>query len=239
MQIHIQIKLKGTEFPDPDELLVRDRLEELLIEKQIGEIFDIGAGEGVMDIFLEVDDYKSSLKKINAVVKQLNIENITTIIKLKKQTKKKLNYKVGDIVKVPLKEKEHFGYGHILTEESREIFVKFYRIVTEKENLEIETFKDLDWILKIYCSDLGITRFKTWKVIGNIPVEKNISLPMFWHKNPLTGKLYLREDPFDSTSQKETTEEEIKQIRAQPAISAGSEAAEIRLTYELKKAGLL
>jgi hypothetical protein len=239
MEIHIQIKLKGDGFPSKEELQIRNQLENLIEENRVGEIIDIGAGTGVMDIFIEVDNLRYSMGKIKSLVHELNIEEITDVKKLKKEKKKKPNYEVGDIIRLPVSNIGHFGYGHILIKNSPEIFVEFFKIVTKEVAPPIDAFRNMDWILKIYCGDIGITRFKTWKVIGNLPIDKNIQMPMFWHDDALTGKLYLRKDPMDSRNQKETTRAEIERIGAQSAGIAGYKAAEIALALNLKKAGLL
>jgi hypothetical protein len=78
-EIHIQIKLKEDRFfPSSEELQIRYKLEDTL-EKQVGEIVDAGAGMGVMDIFVEVAHPDSSLKIIQSLLKEFQIEDITTV----------------------------------------------------------------------------------------------------------------------------------------------------------------
>jgi len=79
MEVHIEVKLKGNGFPAPEETANRYKYEDLIAERNIGEIVDSGAGMGVMDIFVEVSDAAAAKEAILSIAKELNIEEITTI----------------------------------------------------------------------------------------------------------------------------------------------------------------
>lgn len=77
-EIHFQINLNKDSFPDQEELEARNMLETLL-EKQIGEVVDAGAGKGFMDVWVEVDDLQESLEKAKKLIKQIKLDDITEI----------------------------------------------------------------------------------------------------------------------------------------------------------------
>lgn len=56
MEIHIEIQLDGEDTPSPEDLEIRSQLEDWIVANEIGEVTDVGATSGRMDIFLEVDE---------------------------------------------------------------------------------------------------------------------------------------------------------------------------------------
>ncbi|HKP52655.1 MAG TPA: hypothetical protein VJ183_08375 [Chloroflexia bacterium] len=78
MRIDIQISLGRDGFPVGDELELRYALEDLLEENGIAVVGG-GAGMGVMDLSVEVDDARSALLIIDTFIKQYHIEDITTV----------------------------------------------------------------------------------------------------------------------------------------------------------------
>jgi hypothetical protein len=158
---------------------------------------------------------------------------------------KKVKYNLGDIVKLPLKN-DTYGFGRILLMKSPAIFVGFYDVISNDE-IDISMLKNKKYILKIKCGDVGIKR-NEWNIIGNIPIEEEFSLPYFWDKNGLTGELYIRrykttkDNPLAigaDFEDKPTTDEEIKEKKAQPDGAFGWKAAEAVLKHYLEKAGIL
>lgn len=159
---------------------------------------------------------------------------------------KKTLYKSGDVFKLPLSE-GLFGVGRILIVQSPSLFVGFYGLaMRNSENIDVETLRDKEYLIKILCGDLGFTK-REWEIIGNIPIDENISLPLFWGREALSNELYLRKYNPPETSplnmigfkDKPTTEEEIKKVGAQPDGLSGWKAAEIKLKYYLEKAGVI
>ena len=159
---------------------------------------------------------------------------------------KKELYRLGDVFKIPLADGV-YGVGRILIVQSPCLFVGFYRIVLRKdESLDLAGLKISEYLLRILCGDLGFKK-KEWEVIGNIPVEGIIELPFFWGKDAMTKGLYLRkynppeEMPLSMTGFEDypSNEEEIAKEGAEPDGLFGWKAAEIRLKYDLEKAGLL
>ncbi len=156
-----------------------------------------------------------------------------------KTVRKQLNYRVGDIFRLPLKVKGLYGFGRILIENSPFIFVEFYGIAS-KTNPPLESFQQVNRVLQIFTGDMGFVRDKTWKVIGNEPLKSKVTLPPFWKKNNVTGKLYLRTGPiFAQSDLRETTMDEIKQLGAQPGGVYGHDAAVKRLVLELENHNIL
>jgi len=78
-----------------------------------------------------------------------------------------------------------------------------------------------------------------WRILGNLPINHGLSMPLFWLKDPLTEKLLLFTDPIHQREHRETTTEEIERLGAQPGAVYGHSAAQAVLAAELKKFGLL
>jgi hypothetical protein len=152
--------------------------------------------------------------------------------------KRSVSYREGDIFRFPLDDKGHFGYGRILIAKPPLILVEFYDIVA-KQDPPLEAFKNLDWVLRIYTGDIGITQSRTWKIIGNLPVPSDLALPPFWLKDPVNGKLYLFTDPIHQTGGVETTPEEVRRLRAQPGVIFGHEMARDRVIRTLREKDVL
>jgi len=159
---------------------------------------------------------------------------------------KKALYKPGDIFTLPLAENVN-GVGRILIVQSPSLFVGFYkRIIRNSESVNVDSLVHEEYLLKILCGDLGFSK-KEWKIVGNHPLDGNISLPLFWGREPLSNELYLRKynppenQPLNMTGFKDrpTTENEILKEGAQPDGLSGWKAAEIKLKYYLEKARIL
>lgn len=79
MEIHIQMRLRGQGFPSPDELQLRYELEDALEDQGVGEVVEAGAGGGVMDIFLEVEDSNLAMLAARRMVEAQGLKEITTL----------------------------------------------------------------------------------------------------------------------------------------------------------------
>lgn len=79
MEIHIQMRLRGQGFPSPDELQLRYELEDALEDQGVGEVVEAGAGGGVMDIFLEVEDGNMAMLAARRMVEAQGLKEITTL----------------------------------------------------------------------------------------------------------------------------------------------------------------
>lgn len=155
----------------------------------------------------------------------------------RKRTKKP-NYAVGDVLSVPLDEYRMHAFCRVLAQESPMVFVEFFKFVAATDP-SVETLKDTDWLLRIYTSDLGIVRFKRWRVIGNLPSARPVAMPLFWLKDPLDGRVYLFSDPVHQRNRRVSSMEEIEQLHAQPGYIYGYKAAEAAVKSALAEAGLV
>ncbi len=73
-----------------------------------------------------------------------------------------------------------------------------------------------EWLVQVHSLADGLIRGHG-KIIGHIPVPRAVEKSLSWDDSPFDGKFYFREDPVVSAGQRETTPEEIVQLRAQPA----------------------
>jgi hypothetical protein len=76
-EVHIQIGLPTT-FPSADDLAIRRRLEAAL-DNGVGRVTDTGAGGGVMDLWLRVDDPRAAYPWIRQLALELGIADRTKI----------------------------------------------------------------------------------------------------------------------------------------------------------------
>ncbi|HRZ78980.1 MAG TPA: Imm51 family immunity protein [bacterium] len=158
--------------------------------------------------------------------------------------KTKVNYKIGDIFMLPLDENGNYGVGRILLAKSPVLFVEFYKKVIRK-SFDISFIQKEPPFYIQECGDLGF-KLSEWKVIGNIPLEKEYDpLSHYWWIKIL-DKFYLRMyktfdrknlylDDFEDVL---SSEEEIKRLEAQRAGAAGYEFAQGYLALALQKEGL-
>ena len=62
------IKWPGDDLASKQDLELRDKIEQLLVEKKVGKIVRTGTGMGWMDIVLEVKDPKRARIEIQSIV---------------------------------------------------------------------------------------------------------------------------------------------------------------------------
>jgi hypothetical protein len=79
MEIHIKFKLRGDGFAEPDELELRNEIEELIEARGIGEFRDAGSGMGVMDLYIEVEDAEAALPKLRVLLREQGAEGMATL----------------------------------------------------------------------------------------------------------------------------------------------------------------
>ncbi len=72
--IHIEIKYDGDGLPNSDLLRRRDAIENGMEAAGVGEVTDVGGGEGVMDIYLETADVARALPFVYAAIKEAGFE---------------------------------------------------------------------------------------------------------------------------------------------------------------------
>ena len=63
------IKWTGDVFASKQDLELRDKIEQLLVEKKVGKILRSGTGMGWMDIVVEVEDPERARVEIEAIVR--------------------------------------------------------------------------------------------------------------------------------------------------------------------------
>jgi hypothetical protein len=101
MIIHIEINTNKTDFPKDDDFDVRDALEDALETVPFISIVGMGSGLGTMDITIETDKRKETIRYIESVVDKLGVSEYITI---KPEKRSKAVYRVaeGDIFYVEI-----------------------------------------------------------------------------------------------------------------------------------------
>lgn len=155
----------------------------------------------------------------------------------------KITYNVGDFFKIPVGN-DMFGIGRILIAQGNGILAGFYDLLLKSaQDIDIETVAEQKYLLKLKCGNVGLAK-KEWVIIGNIPLEREETLPLFWGQDLLTDSLYLREyitnenDLLGDAARfrdRPATEVEIQKFEAQPDGAFGWKAAELKLGAELRK----
>lgn len=153
--------------------------------------------------------------------------------------------KEGDFVSLPIRD-GCYGFGRVLMVDAPNILVGFYEMVSDKDTTDVSALARMQYILTLNTGDLGIKK-KEWKVIGNIPLEEKVEIPLFWGTDLLTGQLYLRRYLADGNhsalslarwDQVPATEAEILAKGAQPDGGHGHKAAATVLRKAIERRGL-
>lgn len=78
-EIEIGIRYEGDGMPTVDQLRERQTLEKKLEEAGCGEITDAGAGQGLLEICLEVEDAAAAMPIVQRLVAEMGLSGRTTI----------------------------------------------------------------------------------------------------------------------------------------------------------------
>ncbi|HWV16074.1 MAG TPA: Imm26 family immunity protein [Cellvibrio sp.] len=93
--------------------------------------------------------------------------------------KKRSIYKLGDVFKIHLGE-DIYGLGRILIVQSPGVLAGFYhQIVKNNDNVDIASLCDRQYLFRIQCGDVGLKQ-KKLEIVGNVPLENKVDLPLFW-----------------------------------------------------------
>jgi len=81
MPLHIQIKVKPNSMPTPEDLALHQRLEDMIIDEEIGDVLRTDASEGLMELFVDIDDEDTSYayRVLQNLLKQFGVHMSSTI----------------------------------------------------------------------------------------------------------------------------------------------------------------
>jgi hypothetical protein len=79
VEIHIDIKVSGPSFATPEELDLRNAIEDAIEQANIGEVVDVGTGMGEMNIAVEVHDPQEAFAEIKSIIEQFGLCDRTKI----------------------------------------------------------------------------------------------------------------------------------------------------------------
>jgi hypothetical protein len=82
-KLRILFRWPGDDFATKQQLEVRDKIERLISERQIGEVIQSGNGLGWMDIVIEVKEKENAREKIEKIIKQISPDARFTILAVK------------------------------------------------------------------------------------------------------------------------------------------------------------
>jgi hypothetical protein len=78
-RVNVQIRLETSDFPSPDELALRQKLESDIESRHIGAVLDSGSGNGYMDFTVEVEDTPTSIPRIQSLLNDAGVSKRSTI----------------------------------------------------------------------------------------------------------------------------------------------------------------
>jgi hypothetical protein len=78
-EIEIGIRYEGDGMPTIEQLGERQSLEKRLEEAGCGEITDTGAGQGLLEIYVEVEDAAAAMPVVERLVAEMGLTNRTTV----------------------------------------------------------------------------------------------------------------------------------------------------------------
>jgi hypothetical protein len=108
-EIHIEIKLSG-EFPSDEELYYSDMLEDLIHEREIGDVVGAGAGMGARELEIKVKNGNRALKQLQALLVELHLDQITTMRKVIRRTRKRPPlFRPGDCIVFSFPDSDYGG----------------------------------------------------------------------------------------------------------------------------------
>jgi hypothetical protein len=79
--LRILFRWPGDEFATKQQLEVRDKIERLISDRQIGNVIQSGTGLGWMDIVIEVEEKDTAREKIEKIIKEISPDAKFTILR--------------------------------------------------------------------------------------------------------------------------------------------------------------
>jgi len=82
--LRIVFKWPGDDFASLQDLAIRDKIAQLIREKEVGKIIRAGTGMGWMDILIQVKDKDIAMPKLKSIIKETGSELNFTIEDMKR-----------------------------------------------------------------------------------------------------------------------------------------------------------
>lgn len=70
--VYINIALRGKGFASAAELALRDRVEDLLVERSVGDLQGGGSGLGMMDVSVQVQERDRAKRQVGEIVREVD-----------------------------------------------------------------------------------------------------------------------------------------------------------------------
>lgn len=72
-RVRIRVRLERAELPTPEELKVRDALEDQLTAERLGTVVNRGAGVGWFDVEIDVDSSGDAVPRMRAILESMGL----------------------------------------------------------------------------------------------------------------------------------------------------------------------
>jgi hypothetical protein len=118
-EVHVQIRLPSEGFPTPAQMDLRDRIEEFIEAKALGEVVDAGSGLGAMDLRIEAPSPKKAVAIIRSYLSELGVADHATceVVRPPRSPVPLIPYQPGDALAVQLADGE-YGAALVLARET-------------------------------------------------------------------------------------------------------------------------
>jgi len=77
--VHVQVRLDGGAMPTPDELKVRNAIEQRIEDEHVGRVVSSEASPGHYDIAVEVDSTVEAVPRIRSILTDAQVIERTTV----------------------------------------------------------------------------------------------------------------------------------------------------------------
>lgn len=77
--LRVVIRWPGDDFASRQDIETRDKIRDLIVEKNVGKVVRVGTGMGWMDIIVEVSDKKAARSSISEIMRGVAPERKFTI----------------------------------------------------------------------------------------------------------------------------------------------------------------
>lgn len=118
-EVHVQIRLPSEGFPSQEQMDLRDRVEEFIEGKALGEVVGAGSGLGTMDLQIEAPSPANAVKAIRLYLVELGVADHASceVVRPQRRPAQDMPLQSGDALAVLLPNGE-YGAALVLAREA-------------------------------------------------------------------------------------------------------------------------